>query len=777
MKGLLSEIFASEPQHSRIEDMFPIAMVLPDGHTITKGGKHAIVIELRGQDYSGMDPDNLHALFMGRKRYFDFLPTDLTLLVQSHRVKVSSELELDTFSNQLSRRIARTWAEKFKETFKSKHYLILVTLSDNIKDQLLALTEKKGLTGVPEKQLKRLDEAANEIMSKLSVYEPKMLTGDSLVSYWAWLANGKPTDRKCPKSGYLEGLIGETMLIWPEDEPYMIYKGGRERYSGMLNIMAPPSDTRSKLLDDLFALRNEFSLFQTFSRFPKELAYNEADDRLKNARIFVKTGHIIEETQLALMERIQNDEVALMRHRWSLEVFGDSPEDLEDAITEVRGVIGAYGIGLSRETVNQQACFWSRFPEHQGLQVRVRYMTSENGAHFATWGTSNEGLDHNSWGSKPIVYLKTISNTDYALSFQIHSGPKALGNCMFVGGSGSGKTTNISFLIANCYKYTNFRAVMFDRLNGLQVFTNAMNGVYVGHRALDALEMNPLQGDFTSEYKTFLNGWFQALTGMTSDEDQEAIARAIQQLYSLEKQHRNLSELALAFGTPERGSIARALKRWLPDGVHGHFFNGKRDALNFDNPLVTFDMTNYLDDPEVLAPLAMHIFYQIFLSGRMPGPYVVVVDELPKYMNNKIFMPRIESALQEIRKTDGVFIGACQDLPSLLAHASSAKFKANIARWFLSPEPKAEREHYMGELNLNEKEFWWIRNTDPSSRQVLIKGADGSSVTVDFGLHGLGKQGCIFDSSSDAVLRMHEMQKEYGMDWLHHFMQSHSNAA
>jgi len=83
----------------------------------------------------------------------------------------------------------------------------------------------------------------------------------------------------------------------------------------------------------------------------------------------------------------------------------------------------------------------------------------------------------------------------------------------------------------------------------------------------------------------------------------------------------------------------------------------------------------------------------------------------------------------------------------------------------------------MGELNLNAKEFDWVRNTDPTTRQVLIKGSDGSSATVDFGLHNLGKQGCIFDSSSDAVLRMHEMQKEHGMEWLHHFIQGHAHHA
>lgn len=778
---LFKEIFASEPQYSHVEDMFPIAMVTPEGHTITKDGKHAIVLELSGQDYSGMDPDRMHTLYLGRKRFFDFLPTELTVLSHSHRIKMSNYLDADanseTFSNAMSRRIARRWSRNFQETCRSKHYLIFLTQSDNFKDQLMMLTEKKSKSGVPLRMHNMLETAVQEALSRLSVYKPSVLSGDELVSYWAWMLNGQPVYRKCPTSGFLDGLMAETMLIWPEGEPYQVYKGRRERYSGWLHVLAPPSDTRSKMLDELFASRREFSLFQTFSRFPKELALNEAEDRLKNAAMFEKAGSLLVATQQELMDRLSDDQVTLMRHRWSLEVFAESLAELEDAITEVRGIIGSYGLGLAREVVNQEASFWSRFPSQQNLQTRVRYMTSENAAQFATFATSNEGLDRSTWGNKPVTMFKTRANTDYALSWHLDERPASLGNAMFIGGSGSGKTTAINFLIAMCYKFRNFRAVMFDRLNGMEVFTNAMSGVYVGTRALSALEMNPLQLDYTSENKTFWSGWFQALTGRDSDEDKEAIGRAIEQLGTLAKEHRNLSELAPAFGLPEKDTLARALQQWLPNGNQGHFFNGARDALSFDNPLVTFDMTSYLDDPEVLAPLTLYIFHQLLLSGRKDGGFAVVVDELPKYLQNKAFMPKIESILQEIRKQNGVFIGACQDAATLLNHPSAAKFKANVAKFFLAPEPKAEERHYIGELELNANEFNWIKNTDPSSRMWLIKSRGGGSVIVNGDLSPLGKDRGIFNSDASAVARMYALKHEHGSEWLHFFLQDDQLAA
>lgn len=642
-----------------------------------------------------------------------------------------------------------------------------------MKDQLMMLTERKGESAIPRKLLQIMNNAVKDALSQLSVYDPSVLKGDELVSYWAWLLNGQPQYRKCPSSGFLDGLMAETMLFWPDGEPYQVYKGRRERFSAWLHVLAPPSDTRSKMMDDLFTLPHEFSLYQSFSRFPKELAIDLALDRRKNAMMFQKAGGLLVDTQDELMERLTDDQVALIRHRWSLEVFGESLDELEDSVTEIRSVIGSYGLGLGRELVNQEAAFWARFPEQQNLQSRVRHMTSENAGHFLTFSTSNEGLDKNTWGNKPVVMLKTKANTDYALSFHVDHRPASLGNAMFIGGSGTGKTTFINFLIANCYKYPKFRAVMFDRLNGMEVFTNAMGGVYVGTRALNALEMNPLQLEHTSENKSFLTTWFSALTGRSGDDDMEAISRAIEQLYSLEKQHRNLAELAPAFGLPEKDTLARALMQWLPTGPQGHFFNGKRDALSFENPLVTFDMSTHLDNPVVLAPLTLYIFHQLLLTGRQDGGFAVVVDELPKYLQNKAFMPRIESILQEVRKQNGVFIGACQDAATLLNHESAAKFKANIAKFFLAPEPKAEEKHYVDQLELNRNEFEWIKKTNPSSRQWLIKTRGGGSTIVSANLATLGKDRGIFNSDTSAVARMHDLMHEHGGEWLPHFLNDH----
>ncbi|MCP3943742.1 MAG: hypothetical protein GY710_19995, partial [Desulfobacteraceae bacterium] len=173
-----------------------------------------------------------------------------------------------------------------------------------------------------------------------------------------------------------------------------------------------------------------------------------------------------------------------------------------------------------------------------------------------------------------------------------------------------------------------------------------------------------------------------------------------------------------AFGLKEEGTIRSALERWLPGGAFKEFFNSKRDALNFENPLVAFDMTTLLDSPDLLGPMTYYIFHKLFITAREKGGYAVFVDELGKYLEAEKFAPKIAMMLEEIRKTDGVFIGAVQDAGAVFNTPFANKIKSNVATYFLLPEPGADRKYYMGDLQLNETEFNWI--TKPHPREVMV---------------------------------------------------------
>lgn len=752
-------IFHKIREFTSVEAKFPLVMV-KNGVTVTRGGQCARVVELTGKDYSGLDAETVESFFQGRKQFFDSLPNNITVLHQSHRQVLSRDLDVESYSIPVAGDIAARWADNFSTSYRTRHFLIFVTASDSITDQLMLLVQKNKGETFADELIRILDESVENTLVQFQGYGAREVTGDALATYWAWMLNGQHLYQKMPEDGLFDNLLSGTDLQWPSGKNYQIYRNTKDRYSAWLIIKAPATITSSGLLESLFCVKREFSMYQTFSRFDKQAALDAIEDKRKNNQAFMMNIEI--ENELSdLYTRIQTDEISLIRHRFALEVFGDSEGELESAVREIRNSVESWGYRVARERMNQEALFWSRFPEFQDFNSRQRNMNSLNASHFATFASVGEGQESCSWGQAPVTVLKTATESEYSFIFHESTAKTALGNSMIVGGAGSGKTTFISFLISQCFKFPGFRVLAFDRLRGLEVFTNFHDGNYLDFTK--GLDINPLQLPDSNDNRAFLSNWFSMLTGKHGEIDQELIGQAVMQIYDLEKTERTLTNIADAFGLKEEGSARQALNRWLPDGAFGHFFGGQRDALDFEKPLVSLDMSTLLDQPDVLGPMAYYLFHKLFLTARQDGGYLVFVDELARYLRSKEFAPKVEEILQEIRKTDGVFVGAIQSADKVLDHKLSETFKNNIATWILFSEPLADRKHYIDQLGLNEREFEWIKKDHP--RQVMIKRKSGESVIVNIDLSPLGDYLKVFNSSKDAIREMNQFQEGYGHGW------------
>lgn len=749
------------PDITKVDDFCPIFALWPDDKTtLTKGGKYARIIELTGKDYSGLAPEIIENLYETRKRFFENLSSDITVMQHSHRMIIKRDPEADDYDIQLSKEISKKWASRFKSSYRTRHYLIFVTDRD-FKDQLGLLVRQKDDDDSGQDELLRLlNDTIKDVMARLHEYGPVELAGEELASYWASITNGKISYQKYPKNGQLDGILSSTTLQWPSRKRYQIYESNNKRYSAWLYIKAPATMSSQGLLDKVFKTRHEFSIYQTFSNFDKNEALSFLEDKRKNVSVFSKSPEIILSEIMELQQRVQADSITLISHRWAVEVFGDTIEELENAVTIIKNNIESYGYRTVRERVNQEALFWSRYPEYQSFNCRQRFLTSENASHFTTFATVGEGHESCSWGNKPVTVFKTQADSEYSFIFHVTPEKTALGNTLIIGGTGSGKTTLTSFLLSQCFKYPDFRVLAFDRLRGMNIFTRFHDGSYQDFSR--GIDVNPLQLDDTTENRTFLNQWFQVLTGKTDEESSHRIGQAIIQAFELDKKDRTLESISDAFGLKEKGSIRSALDRWLPDGAMGGFFNGNRDALDFSQPLVAFDMTALLDSPEVLGPMAYYLFHKLFLTARNDGGYAVFVDELGKYLKSEQFAPKIDMMLEEIRKTDGVFIGAIQEAGTVLDHPIAPKIKNNIGTYILFPEPRADKAHYIDNLRLNETEFNWIKNPHP--RQVMIKRKEGESVIVDVDLSPLDRYLRVFDSSAESIKKVETLRHET-TDW------------
>ncbi len=744
-----------------VEEKCPLHMVMPDrATTMTRGGVMTRIVEVTGRDYSGLEPSHQAGLFLGRKAFFEGLPSTIMVFQQSHRFKMRRDAGKEQFALPMAQEIADRWAANFTESFRTRHYLIFTTSVDTLTDQLAVMAQKTE--GSANDELYRiLVEATNTALLRLKDYRARLLEGDEVSSYWAQLLNGRPTPQKLPADGLLDGLLSGTDLEFPAAKPYQVYSGAKQRYSGWLYVKMPATATDAGLLDGVFKLRHELSMFQTFAAVDKQSALSDVEDRRKNTLSFTKASEIIMLELGELAQRIQADEIVMMRHRWAVEVFGDSPEELEKAIADVRNAIETWGYRVARERANREAQFWSRFPEMHTFNSRKRSLTSENAAHLASFATVGEGLDTCSWGNAPVTTFKTLSGSEFGFTFHSEPGEKKPGHTLVLGGTNSGKTTFISFLLSQCFKYPDFRLLAFDRLHGLEVATLLHDGEYID--VVDGVGINPLQLPDTPETRAFLDSWFQVLTGRTDDDALDNFGHAIEQAFELDKDKRSLPNVADAFGLNRSGSVRRTLNRWL-EGPLSHFFTADRDSLDFRKPWVTIDMTTLLDLPDVLAPLTHYLFHKLLVTAREKGGYAAFVDELPKYLASPVFAPKIELLLQEVRKTDGVFIGAAQSADSILNSPAVEKFLNNIETYVFFPEPRANPAHYRERLMLNEQEFHWLTQS-AKPREVLVKRKSGESTVINVDLLPLGKYLKAFDSSIDAVSHAKQLRQEYGDAW------------
>lgn len=759
-----------EPTTSIIEK-FPLILCDESGATFTKGGNCSRVVELLGRDYSGLDYAVIEALFQKRKLFFDTLPPGITVFVQSHRHKVTKDLsqEADSFSIDIAGEIAEQWAKNFKISYQTRHYLIFATADDSLGEQLLMRADKDSDESLATEKIKTLDNAVQTTLVQFADYGASEVKGDDLASYWAWLINGYKIKQKMPEGGFFDDHLFGSTLLWPQGKKIQIYEGPLEDiYSAWLIIKAPAMSTDHNLLESLFKLKKTFSIFQTFSRFDKQAALKEISDKEKNMQSFMAGGSDLIELEIREVEnRVTADDISLVRHRFSIEVLEGSREELEKSVRQIINAVQTWGFQVAREGVNQEPLFWSRFPDMQKFNPRQKFTTSENAAHFATFASVGEGQPACTWGDAPVTQFQTAAGSAYSFIFHESTAKQAPGNTMIVGGMGKGKTVLISFLMSQCFRFPDFKALAFDRLHGLEVFTRFHNGSYLDFS--EGVNVNPLMLDDSADNRAFLNTWFQMLTGKHDELSQDYIGNAISNLFELDKKDRTLEHIADAFGTKEEGSIRAALHRWLPGESMGSFFNGKTDALDFSSPMATFDNTTLLEVPDVLGPMTYYIFHKLFQTVRNTGGYLVFVDELAKYLKSKEFRPKIEVLLQEIRKTEGVFAGAVQDLGTVFNDEEMAsKFRNNIATWVLFPEPLGEEKHYKDVLRLNDKEFKWVTQDHP--RQVLIKKKSGESVILNVDLLPIGKYLNVFDSGKVAINRMNKLRAEDPTNWKHNFL-------
>jgi type IV secretion/conjugal transfer VirB4 family ATPase len=737
---------------------------------VLKNGHLAAVYQISGKDYTGMDEAVLQTLHKVRNEAIRNMSSNVIATAHIRRVKEADRFSADLHQNEIADAINKRWTARFRFAYRNKHYLTLTTTNGDILDELAALQSFGRNKALRAETI--LEEASRDLKSRLSDYRPRRLKDDDLCSFIAGYLNGKPCYQR--HINFFDDLLSGADIVFPENKPYQIFEGANIRYAAWLSIKSYEDNTTAKMVDEILRQQIELTLYAQWQTIAADKAFKILDDKRRTAQSWMRFS---DETQAEfdeLFTRIEAKELNLCYFAFAIQIFGDSLEELESNIDAITSIVEYYGFRTIRERGNQEPLYWSMTCGLEHLMIRKRHLSSENVADMVSFATIGEGLERCSWGDDCVTRFLTNANTEFRFCFHNSDADRALGHTLVFGGSNSGKTTLINFLLSQSLRYHNLRVILFDRLQGQRVFCATHDAAYANLGS--SISLNPFQLPDTQQTRLFLSQFIADMIG--DDEPNHAIEFAIDLIYKqLRKDERSIDAGLSAFApmSDQEKDIKQALRPYSAGGKYGTYFNAKIDNLDFSaSRIVAFNLDALIDDPKILGLTLNYIFFRIRMMATPsdtndPKPHIIFADELPKLLESEAFAKRVKETVLEARKLDGVFIGAAQTPQAITDHPIGKSILSSFANFIFFPDALADAKTLKDDFQLSETEIAWIK-TSGEFRKILFKRNGGESVILNIDLAPLDNYLRCFSSSSGEVKRLIEVLDKHKSNWKKEFL-------
>ncbi|WP_324171111.1 hypothetical protein [Sulfurimonas sp.] len=740
-----------------------------DSLILTKNSNFVRVLKLRGKEYSGLDITKIEEYFNIRTELLQMIDDDINVTTHSVR-EVDINNSYINNSKKYQDIITKKWNENFQKSYKTYHYIV-ISNSSLLDLSIMTQLSQNLSTNQKIKKSKVLDNS-KKIEAQLSDFEPYILKNEELVSFFSSYINGKSTNQKIPQNKSLTNILPGMTLKFPKDKDYMIYENNINIYSKWVSIQLFDNEKFDELLiEELMSYKAVFTIYQSFQKFPKDKALAVIQKKLNILQNNTDSSNSLAYDEIDdIRQAIERSVISLFNYSFSIQIKNSDLNRLEYDVENIKNIIDGYGYRSYIETENIEPLYWSSLPDYAGYNATKRHLISTNISSMITFTTVAQGDDRCSWGNESLTKFLTSQSTNYDFIFHESTNAQALGNTVVIGGSSSGKTTLITFLCMMALKYPNMKQLYFDKLQGMKVFTEFMDGSYSKFEG--DISLNPLQLEDNDINREFLNSFFQIMSGKNSAKDIKDIDDALSQVYEhLPKAQRNLKEFVIAIpGTNEEDSLKANLEIWST-GANKRFFSATKDSLDFSTQISAFNMDSVFHNKKAPTLISYYIFHRLkMIVSETTSPSIVVIDEIPDYLANIDFGKKVVEIILEIRKKDGIAILMGQSLSLFLDTEAGRKIiGSSIANFILFPDTLIIEEAKKI-LNLTSEEFNYIK-TQTNKRKPLLKRVNtGGSVQLNVDLSSLGKYLNIFNSSTVAVLKLDRLKKKFPTNWKERYL-------
>lgn len=702
-----------------------------------------------------------------------------------HR-KVSDAYPEGDFDDWFSRRLNDEYRSLIDSSdLLRTDYLLTVVYSPTGGSPLEAFAKFEPLTLSERRErgaeaIRALDEANMRLEQSLSRYGAKLLLSDGReAQHMAALARPFTAGRDERVSDgtrrYLEKMVaGIRATFHPKSNVGVITENGQSKVFGTIELIDYPETTEAGKLNALLSVPHEFVLTDSFA--PSSMA-----DALEAVRR--QTAYMAQTRDVALGQReqltllpdhLRSGQVCLGEHHMTITAYGDDVSRVRKALAKIAEVASLQDVKFAAGDEASEASFAAQFPGNFDARPHPRVMTSRNAAGLCSFHTVHEGKrSGNPWGPA-VALLRTTSGTPYYFNFhdtpvgEDWTGRRVPGNGLFLGMTGSGKTSALTFILSQSGRVRP-RALLLDVRQGMSVFVRAVGGHYESMVVGEPSGVNEMQMDPTPLNVMRMNDYVRGLIeldgeGITHD-DNRLIASAVDAVTTMLPLHQRRIGRLLNYldpvGLNGRPSIHDRLLRWCEGGAFGWAADNPSDLIDFDaNRINGIDVTEIIKSPELrraIMPALLRKADDAMLSAE---PFILVIDECHNLLDDPYMQPYLRRSQREIRARNGSIVLCTQEAGAIARSALGPTITEQMAFLVAMHNARGKREDYEA-LGVPEDEFELLQDFGETSRHALIR-QGGKSVIVDFSLPGMGKWLSVLSGTTDNAARYDEIVQRLG---------------
>lgn len=768
-----------------ISEFIPISTHVAPAVLKTTGGDFLLTWRLGGLPFVGREDWELEHHHHTFNRMLQTLraPDFVNVAFWTHdvrrrrRLKDRSRFE-QTFNQQLSD--AYFAALSGQQLMQNELYLTLLYRPIVSGKRLAGKTGDRGRLAAEQQQaVAKVLELAGNVEAVLRDYAPYRLgmyeaengiVFSESLEFFGYLVNriDEPVPvLRAPVCNYLpvcrhrfSGKTGDYVVTTPD---------GSHHYGAMLNIKEYADGTWPGILDGLKYLDCEYVVTHSFSPIGRHDALKTLE-RTKGMMISSgdKAFSQIAELDHA-MDQLASGHFVLGQYHFSMAIYAASQEALAQQLASARAELSNAGFVSVKEDLAIAAAFYAQLPGNWKFRTRLANVSSLNFLGLSPLHNFATGKkERNPWG-ECVTTLQTTNGQPYYFNFHATHpaedslGEKAIGNTMVIGKSGTGKTALINFLLSQVQKLRPMPTIFFfDKDHGAEIFVRACGGHYLALENGRPTGFNPFQCDNTEANAQFLADFVKVLAGkgVYDAREEEDIFRAVEAMLDTPMRLRSMANFQHSLPNMGDDGLFMRLRKWTAGHSLGWVFDNPVDTIDLEKaPIIGFDYTDLIDNPEVRVPVVNYLIHRLeaLIDGR---PLIYVMDEFWKILDGKGGLKAFARNKQKtIRKQNGLGIFATQSPEDALASDIAAALVEQTATMILLPNPNASREDYVGGLKLTEAEYQVVVGLDERSHCFLVKQGHGSSV-CQLDLRGMDDALAVISASTDNIDVMHHVLRE-----------------